>query len=137
MALALVITAGLLGRSFWNLRNAQLGFNPQGLTTFEVALPFGGSTNYAENVAFHAKVVDALRALPRAIGAGAVSQLPLATLGGPDLRYKLQAVDVPGAVTFLEGGATATSEYFDVMGIPIIRGRSFASGDMRGSPGVV
>ena len=137
MALALVITAGLLGRSFWNLRNAELGFNPQGLTTFEVALPFRGYTNYAENVAFHAKVVDALRALPGVTSAGAVSQLPLAAIGGPDLRYKLQAAGVPGAPTVLEGGAAATSEYFDVMGIPIIHGRSFATGDMRGLPGIV
>jgi predicted permease len=138
MALALVITAGLLGRSFWNLRNAELGFTPRGLTAFEVALPFGGRyRNFADMVAFHTRVLDALRAQPGVTGAGAVSRVPLSAVGGPALRYKLQAIDLPGAVTVFERASIATSEYFDVMGIPITRGRSFASGDMRGSPGIV
>jgi len=138
MALALVITAGLLGRSFSNLRKAELGFAPQGLTMFEVALPFGRRYGgYADMVAFHTQVIDALRAQPGVTGVGAVTRVPLAAVGGPDLRYKLQAVDLPGAVTVFERASLATSEYFDVMGIPITRGRSFASGDMRGSPGIV
>ena len=138
MALALVITAALLGRSFWNLRNAELGFTPQGLTTFEVALPYRhGYSTYAEMVAYHARVVDALRAQPGVTGAGAVTQVPLAASGGPDWTYKLQAVDLPGAVAVAARGSMATSEYFDVMGIPITGGRSFAPGDMRGSPGIV
>jgi predicted permease len=139
MALALVITAALLGRSFWNLRNAELGFTPEGLTTFDVALPYGpGSrSNYTEMVAFHARVVDALRAQPGVIGVGAVRQVPLAPGSGPDWAYKLQAVDVPGAVAVGARVSIATSEYFDVMGIPITRGRSFARGDIRGTPGIV
>jgi predicted permease len=138
MALGLVITAALLGRSFWNLRNAELGFTPQGLTMFEVALPYReGYGTYAEMVAFHARVLDALRAQPGVTGAGAVTQVPLAAIGGPDWTAKLQAVDVPDAVTVAASVSMATSEYFDVIGIPIIRGRSFGPGDMRGSPGIV
>jgi predicted permease len=139
MALALVITAALLGRSFWNLRNAELGFNPEGLTMFEVAIPYGPgySSGYADMVAFHSRVIDALRVQPGVTGAGAVTQVPLAAIGGPDWTYRLQAVDVPGAVAVAARGSMATSEYFDVMGIPITRGRSFAPGDMRGSPGIV
>lgn len=138
MALSLVIVAGLLGRSFWNLRNAELGFVPDGLTTFEVALPFGERYGgYANMVAFHARVSDALRAQPGVTGVAAVSRVPLSAVGGPDLRYKFRALDVPGGVAVFERAAIATSEYFDVMRIPIIRGRSFAAGDMRGEPGVV
>ncbi len=137
MALALVITAGLLGRSFSNLRNAELGFAPQGLTMFEVALPYGPRYGgYADMVAFHARVIDALRAQPGVTGAGAVSKVPLAAVGD-NWTYKLQAVGAPGAVTVAASGSVATAEFFDVQGIPITRGRTFAVGDMRGSARIV
>jgi len=137
MALALVITAGLLGRSFWNLRNAELGFTPQGLTMFEVALPFGPRyRGYGDMAAFHARVIDALRAQPGVTGVGAVSQIPLSAIG-ENWTYKLQAVGAAGAVTVDADGSVATAEYFDVLGIPITRGRTFTAGDMRGSAGIV
>jgi putative ABC transport system permease protein len=139
MALALVITAGLLGRSFWNLRTAELGFIPEGRTTFELSLPYGPGTRstYPEMAAFHARVIDALGAIPGVTGAGAVTRVPLASVGGPGLTYKLQAVGEPGAVAIAASGAMATAGYFQVLGIPMIRGRTFQAGDMRGFPGIV
>jgi predicted permease len=137
MALALVVTAGLLGRSFWNLRNAQLGFGPEGLTTFEVSLPFRGYSEYREMVAFHAQVIDALRALPGSSGSASVSALPLVTTSAPEFLLRFEAVDRPGGVAVPASGALASSEYFQLMGIPIQHGRSFARGDLRGVAGVV
>jgi predicted permease len=139
MALALVITAGLLGRSFWNLRTAKLGFAPQGLTTFDVSLPYGPGTRrtYADMAPFHSRVVDALGAQAGVAGAAVVTRVPLAAVGGPGFTYKLQPAGEPGAVAFPASGAIATAGYFDVAGIPMLRGRTFAAGDMRGLPGIV
>jgi predicted permease len=137
MALALVVTAGLLGRSFSNLRNAQLGFVPEGVTTFGVALPFSAYLEYGQGVAFHTQVTDALRALPGSTGAASVSMLPLMMSGAPEFVLRFEEADRPGAVAVPASGSVASSEYFGVMGIPIHHGRSFAPGDLRGEAGVV
>ena len=139
MALALVITAGLLGRSFWNLRRADLGFTPQGLTIFSLSLPYGPGTRstYPEMAAFHTLLIDALRAQPGVTDAAVVTKAPLAVTAGPNGTHKLQPVGDAGAGVIPANGYAATAEYFDVMEIPIMRGRTFAAGDLRGFPGIV
>ena len=137
MALALVVTAGLLGRSFWNLRNATLGFDPESVTTFEVSLPFRAFREYRDAVAFHTRVTDALRALPGSTGAASVSMLPLVTSEAPDFLLRFERAERPGTDAIPVSSALASSEYFQVMGIPIRQGRSFATGDLRGEAGVV
>jgi putative ABC transport system permease protein len=137
MALALVVTAGLLGRSFWNLRNAELGFDPEGVTTFEVSLPFREYLRLRHAVPFHTRVVDALRALPGSTGTASVTALPLITTGAPDFLMRFEAMDRPGGVTVPAKGSLASPEYFGVMGIPVRQGRSFEPGDLRGVAGVV
>ena len=65
IALVLLVVAGLLGQSFWNLRNADIGFQPRNAMTFQLSLPYGedGYTQYGKGAAFHAKLVDQLAAL--------------------------------------------------------------------------
>src|SRR5205085_6191969 len=46
IALVLLVATGLLGRSFWNLRNAKIGFEPANAITFQVSLPWNGYTSY-------------------------------------------------------------------------------------------
>jgi putative ABC transport system permease protein len=137
MALALVVTAGLLGRSFWNLRNARLGFNAEGLTTFEVSLPFSAYLEYRDAAAFHTRVTDALRALPGSPGAASVRALPLVSSEDPDFPLRFELADRPGGESVPMIGSVASSEYFQVIGIPIRQGRSFATSDLRGEAAVV
>jgi predicted permease len=137
-ALALLVSASLLGRSFWNLRNAELGFEPAGATSFEVSLPWNGYASYGESAAFHSRVADALTALPGVRETVVALRLPLgeprATLGIP-----LQVADGTERTRTVSAEANmASSEYFRVMGIPLLSGRSFAPGDVRADvPGVV
>jgi predicted permease len=130
-ALALLVSAGLLGRSFWNLRNAELGFESAGATSFEVSLPWNGYASYGESVAFHARVMDALNALPGVRGSVAALQLPLGerrTGMGIPLQVVGGAGEERPAVS--AEANMASSEYFRVMGIPLLSGRSFAPGDV-------
>jgi len=137
MALALVVTAGLLGRSFWNLRNAELGFDPEGMTTFEVSLPFREYLRLRHAVTFHTQVIDALRALPGSRGAASVTALPLLSTDAPEFLMRFEAADRAGGVMVPASGSLASSDYFRVMRIPIRQGRSFETGDLRGVAGIV
>ena len=137
MALVLLVATGLLGRSFLNLHNAKIGFEPANAVTFHVSLPWDGYTTYAANAAFHARVVDRLAGLPGVASVAVAERLPLASRGVPDLWMQLQAGESEGRPALESATNMASADYFHVMGIPLRAGRSFRPGDLRGIPAVV
>jgi len=137
IALVLLVATGLLGRSFWNLHNAEIGFEPENAMTFHVSLPWDGYTSYAANAAFHARMMDRLAALPGVTSVAVASRLPLASRGVPSLGMQLQAGDAEGRPAVASASNMASGDYFRVMGIPLRAGRGFRPGDLRGTPAVV
>jgi predicted permease len=137
IALVLLVGAGLLGRSFWNLRNADIGFEPENAMTFQVALPWDGYTTYTANAAFHARMIDRLAALPGVTAIAAARDLPLASRNARGPEIELQAGDEEGRPAVTATSNMANADYFRVMGIPLRAGRSFQPGDLRGTPALV
>ena len=136
IAFTLLVAAGLLGRSFLNLRNAEIGFQPANAMTFQVALPWNGYSSYAEGAAFHARMMDRLSALPGVTSAAGALHLPLTSRGAPGLELRLQA-DEEGRPVVASAGNMASPDYFNVIGIPLRAGRTFQPGDLRGTPAVI
>jgi putative ABC transport system permease protein len=136
IALLLLVSAGLLGRSFWNLLNAKIGFEPENAMTFHVSLPWDGYRSYGEAAAFETKIIDRLGALPGVSSVGVALRLPLASRGAPNFE-QLQAGDEEGRPRVSAAGNMASAEYVHTMGIPLRSGRSFRSGDLRGKPAVM
>ena len=136
IALMLLVAAGLLGRSFWNLRNAKIGFVPENAMTFQASLPWDTYRYYGEHAAFHAKVVDRLSAIPGVTSVGVSLQGPLTARGQPILET-LEAADQAGGPRVAATGNLASAEYFRTMGIPLRAGRTFRSGDLRGTPAAI
>ena len=136
IAFVLLVTAGLLGRSFWNLRHATIGFDPNDAMMFQVSLPWNGYTSYGADAEFHAKVMDRLAALPGVRIVGAVSRVPLASRAVP-LRRPVQAGDGSDRPSVEVATNMASADYFRAMGIPLRAGRGFRAGDLRGTPAVV
>ncbi len=135
-ALVLLVGAGLLVRSFWNLQSVNPGFDPEGAMSMSLAL---SGTRYPEEeqrVAFFRQLLDGVRALPGVEYAGAASSLPL---GRDDfvLGFTIQgrpplSPDVTQSTNFY-----ATSDgYFEAMGIPLRRGRLFTDRDTKDAPRV-
>ena len=137
IALMLLVAAGLLAESFRNLRNANIGFDPENAMTFQVSLPWGpdGYTSYGKNAAYNAKLVDRLRRLPGVSLVGVTMRLPLASHG--TRNYESLQADEQGRRTVDVAGNVASADYFRTMGIPLRAGRSFRAGDLRGWPAVV
>ena len=137
IALVLLVATGLLGRSLLNLHNANIGFEPENAMTFHVSLPWDGYTSYAANAAFHARTMDRLAALPGVASVAVAERLPLASRGLPGLGMQLQAGEDEGRPVVASARNMASGDYFRVMGIPLLAGRSFRPGDLRGTPAVV
>jgi predicted permease len=136
MALALVLSSALMARSLWNLRAVDLGFTPERRSSFEVTLPLRGYSNYEETAVFHAGVLDRLRALPGVTGAEAALEIPLAPEQPGALSLPFDGVGTQREE--MAAANVATPGYFDVMGIPLLHGRTFAAGDVASvTPGIV
>ena len=126
LSLVLLIGAGLLVKSFARLMDVHVGFDPDRLLTFNLALP--SSTDPVRQLAFYQQVLQRLQALPGVQAVGAVSRLPLA--GGNSSR----SFGVPGIEKEYDADIrVSTPDYFRAMRIPLLKGRTFNESDVGSS----
>jgi predicted permease len=128
-ALMLVLAAGLMIRSFWNLTRVNVGFDPENVVTFEVALP---ATNYPTReraVALHAALLERVRALPGVDRAGASTCLPLcgSWAGNPWAREDRPAA--PGEIPPIVATRRVSEDYLEAMRVAVLQGRGIEHRD--------
>ena len=148
LALVLMVSAVLLLRSFWDLLNVRLGFNPQSVMTVRTRMPYPNDVKIdkyataAQETPFIRELIRRCRLLPgvelAALGdPGAIpldqSQRELNVLEGKFfLNFEGQTADVPSMIE----RSRITPEYFQLMGIPLVRGRLFNEFDVDTAPPV-
>jgi putative ABC transport system permease protein len=128
IALVLLIGAGLLIKTFWNLRSVEPGFNPDHLLTMRVELPEARYQEVAKQTRFRTQTLDAINSLP-GVQAAMVSELPLS---GNSLDHDF-VIDgrppiAPGDEPSLET-RSVLGDYFHTMQIPLRLGRDFGPQD--------
>ncbi|HEX2190751.1 MAG TPA: ABC transporter permease [Longimicrobiaceae bacterium] len=133
VALALVLTlgAGLMLRSFRELRAVDPGFRAGGVLTLRVLPPSAGYAEAERRVAYWDAVLSRLAALPGVESVGAIHLLPL---GGSNWNPPLTIEgreDRP-----VVDWRVATPGYFATAGVPVLRGRGFTAADREGAPPV-
>jgi putative ABC transport system permease protein len=134
LSVMLVAGAGLLLRSYENVRSVDLGFDPQGVYTVAQTLPF---TSYdpASVRNFYGPLLERVGALPGVESAGAISTLPLQGYGGlNDFFIEGRPQPALGELSWNAGEVLVTPGYFETMRIPVIAGRVIEAGDQRESP---
>jgi putative ABC transport system permease protein len=138
MAVALVLLSGatLLGASVYRLLSVPPGFDPEGLVTMRINLPPTYRGTDAINV-FHDRLRERFEAIPGVQAVAATSQAPLTGRGDTGTLTVVERPRLPGAEGPSVALRTVSANYFDVMGIPIVRGRGFVEADRPGSPQVV
>jgi putative ABC transport system permease protein len=146
LSLVLMVAAGLLLRSFWDLFKVQLGFNPTRVMAIETTLPNPNDpktdiyhTATQESV-FLREALRRIRTLP-GVEETAVSDraaLPLGH-GQNDLRQRpliREGQDVQRSQPPLIDTAIVSPEYFHVLGMTLLRGRLFADQDIEDTPSI-
>jgi len=128
LALVALASSGLLLRTFQRLNAVRPGFEPEGLATFWVALPYARYTSDTSVVRFYSQLLDRVRAVPGVRDVGLSSRLPFEQNGGwskdplypeDDLATYANKIPPLNFYTTTDGG------YFHVMGIPLIAGKTF------------
>ena len=94
LALVLLVSAGLLLRSFFRLQQVQPGLDPSNVLTASLALPDARYPQLEQTAAFYRRLVDRLKERPGVRAAGAVFGLPLAK--GPSASGSFELLDMPG-----------------------------------------
>jgi putative ABC transport system permease protein len=136
LALVLLVGAGLMMQSLLRLLGTDPGFDTRNLLTAELVLP----AKYADDskaIPFHREMISRIESLPGARGAATVSVLPLSG-GGDTGTFRVEGQPETSINEGTEANLrTVSANYFDLMGIPLIRGRYLTEQDDMSSRNVV
>jgi putative ABC transport system permease protein len=127
LAMVLLIGAGLLIRSFIGLSRVDLGFDPRNVATFEVHLPSSRYPDGEDRIRFHRQLIQRLDLLPGVVAAGAASWLPA---NGAYHDWGFGYLTDAGERDWLSAQVRVVEgDYFEALGIELLRGRTFDSSD--------
>ncbi|MCI0660789.1 MAG: ABC transporter permease [Acidobacteria bacterium] len=124
LALTLMVGAGLLLRTFANLRGVDTGFKATGVMTFEV-LARGKNYDSATKVNdFYSRALERFRGVPGVQAVALTNKLPLDRWFNLPYRLAGQS-NFAGAAEY----RLISPDYFSVMNMSLQRGRQFSEGD--------
>jgi putative ABC transport system permease protein len=146
LSLVLMVAAGLLLRSFWDLYKVPLGFNPTRVMAIETWLPFPNDPNtdiYRTATQESVLLREVLRrnrtlpgveeaavgdraALPLGHGKDDLNMLPLIREGQADQSSQSPLIDT----------SIVSPEYFHLLGMTLLRGRLFDAEDLEDTPSI-
>jgi putative ABC transport system permease protein len=136
LTFVLLIGAGLMLRSFYRLQQVDPGFSYGHLLTFSVSLPPKKYPEDQQKINFYEQLAERIRALPGVQTVGVSSGLPLGNNGWQtSFRVEDQPEPEPGQ-TPLTDACITTPDYFQAMGIALLKGRNFSEQDVKGGPRV-
>jgi len=136
LSVVLLITAGLMLKSFWRLERVDPGFRTRGVLTAQLDFPETKYPRGRDITAFGARLLDRLRALPGVEGAGAVSNLPLEDERLWHLSFGVEGRVRDRANPLFAFSSSVMPGYFETIGLPLLRGRVFSDADAREAPKV-
>jgi putative ABC transport system permease protein len=124
LSITLLVGAGLLIRSFAAVWQAERGFVSDGRACFTVAVK--GQRRLPDRLGvFLSTFLERMRSHPRVAAAAAVSMMPLApSTTNMGIRAGDGPEDTGGSIPTADW-RNVTPDYFKVMGLPVLRGRTF------------
>jgi putative ABC transport system permease protein len=133
----LLAGAGLMIRSFARLHSVNPGFRPDHVLTMQLTLP---ETRYSERKIglFYQQLVERLQGLAGVRFAAIARKVPLSSGVDSSLNFIVENRPVEASADQPRAKYRAVSaDYFNALGIPLIRGRYFDRTDGEKTPGVV
>jgi putative ABC transport system permease protein len=134
LSVVLLLSAGLLLRSFFNLLATSPGFETAHALEFGIGLPGKRYDTELKEIEFHRELTRKLADVPGVDSVGAVARLPLRGGPiGPGGSFQIWGANIPIPQRPRSWVNAATPGYFGAMGIPLIEGRDFSWLDDRAS----
>jgi len=136
VSFALLIGAGLMLRSLLNLQSVEAGFDLTNVLTARVDLNW---TRYRTNEQirpFGERLLDLVRAEPGVISAALTGSVPLNDTNPNGVEFQVEGAEPTEGPRLRADLETASPEYFQTMGIPLLGGRAFTAMDREPAPPV-
>jgi putative ABC transport system permease protein len=137
LAMVLLVGAGLLVKSFATLAGTDPGFRVERVLTGSIDLPAAAYSTPERQAEFFRALDERAAAIPGVLSAGAATTLPLS---GATARLAFHVVGTPPDRPGEQNSAgydVVTPGYFQAIGIPLRRGRTFTARDDAHAPGAV
>lgn len=129
LAVVLLTSAGLLLKSLYLLQQVDAGFDPRGVLTMRLSVPASRAPTPTERAELFQQVVERIEAVAGVEGAAGVNDLPFS---GSRTRVSF---DILGRSSQPEEASRnadfrlVVGDYFEVLGIELLRGRTFEPHD--------
>jgi predicted permease len=129
LAVGLVVGAGLMLRSLDSLLHVDAGFDPRGLTSFQLSLPSSRYPDATSQGTFYERLLGRLEGVPGITGAAAINGLPpLRDVNANDMEF--EGVEPSDEAPFnIDYWQFVTDDAVETLGIRLLEGRSFGPGD--------
>ncbi|HLF82557.1 MAG TPA: ABC transporter permease [Blastocatellia bacterium] len=137
LSLVLLIGAGLMIKSLASLLKVDPGFKPDNTLTMQIALLGSKYPSANQQIAFFQDVTHRVETLPGVQSVGLISSAPLSGgvyAGGFSIEGRVATSE---ADDFVADRRMISPEYFNALGIPLLKGRGFTDRDDQTSTGVV
>jgi putative ABC transport system permease protein len=135
-AVMLLVGAGLLARTFAELRRVDVGFDTSNLLVLRITPDAARYRTNAQTNDYYRRVLDSLREVPALRSVAAVTALPMSTVGS-DFHRPYWPEDAPAEGKQEASIRMATPGYFGTLGLSVIAGREFTDRDVADAPRVV
>jgi predicted permease len=136
LTVVLLVGSGLLLKTYHQLRSVDMGANTHNVLTMTVNLPKGSYRNAPQLVSFYESLLQQVRALPGARGAGLSTGLPGQGQRRNDVFTIAENPPLPRGQTMDATTRFADPGYFSTLQIPLLQGRVFDDGERFDHAGV-
>ncbi len=130
LSVVLLLSAGLLLRSFFRLVATNPGFETAHALQFGIGLPGKRYDTSLKEIEFHRELTRRLAEVPGVESVGAASRLPLRAVGSGG-TFQIWGANIPVPQRPRALVNSATPGYFAAMAIPVMEGRDFSWQDDR------
>ena len=132
LSLVLLIGAGLMVRTLWELRAIRPGFDANNVLTLSVSVASNKFPTPAGQIAFFERVLQQVRTTPGVESAGLIDDLPISDSGSHQpVQVEGQPV-VPMSDQPEVDVRNVSPGFFSAMHIPLVRGRDLDASDVTG-----
>jgi predicted permease len=136
IGLVLLVSSGLLIRSFVRILNVDPGFDPKHVITARIRVSFD-KVSHDQHVQFYQQLVARISSLPGVRSASAGWPLPMSN-NNSSVSFSIQGRPVAKRDEPSESIALAMPGYFESMRIPLVAGRTFGEHDgLKGAPTII
>ncbi|MGQ0799654.1 MAG: ABC transporter permease [Pseudomarimonas sp.] len=135
LSVTLLVSAGLLLRSFQTLQQVDVGFAKERVMLAYTQYPVDDDEDRRQRTAFYGELIERLRETPGITAAAGVSFLPMGKERRPARNYFVQGLPegLPGEQPMAQVNAI-TRGYFSTLDIPLLEGRDFQATDTPDQP---